>query len=159
MRASISHAEGREYYYFDLLHPPAFDECLGLSLFRAVRRTRHVIIPPQYCRSNGGRNEISKTLQKKIFFRTSFPPKKSVYPRPRIATVICVVVVVSSRHRGRHMHTWRGGLPILFPRPYRIGSIVHVCVHASCRYIINTIPSSRLCVTVGVYPNDGKFLY
>jgi len=89
VRASISHAEGREYYYFDLLHPPAFDECSGLSLFRAVRRTRHVIIPPQHRQSDGGWNEISKTQQKKnfFFFRTSFSPKKSVYPRPRVATV------------------------------------------------------------------------
>lgn len=45
---SISHAEGREYYYFDLLHPPPINECLVFSLFRAVRRTRHVIVPPQH---------------------------------------------------------------------------------------------------------------
>lgn len=89
VRVSISHAEGSEYYYFDLLHPPAIDECSGLSLFRAVRRTRHVIIPPQHHRNDGGWNEISKTLQKPLFFfRTSFPPKKiSLYPSPRVATV------------------------------------------------------------------------
>lgn len=92
VRASISRVEGREYYYFDLLHPPAFDECSGLSLFRAVRRTRHVIIPPQHW------NEISKTLQKKFFFSYFISSRKiSLYPRPRVATVKSSASPSSSR--------------------------------------------------------------
>jgi len=133
--ASVSHAEGREYYYFDLLHPPPFNECSGLFLFRAVRRTRHVIIPPQQHRSDGGRNEISKSLQKPLFFFVhNFLTKNQSLPysATRNSCIIAVaVVVVSSRHRGRPTHTWLGDLPIFLPRPSRIGPIVRVYTHAS----------------------------
>jgi len=143
--------------------PPAFDECSGLSLFRAVRRTRHVIIPPQYRRSDGGWNEISKTLQKPLFFsRSSFPTEKSV------STLVRELQQLNYRRRGRrlvqtprqtHAHLARWSPDTLAPTvSYK--SIVYVCVHASCRYnIINTIPSSRLRATVSVYPNDAKFSY
>lgn len=88
VRTSISHAEGREYY-FDLLHPPSVNECLGLSLFRAVRRTRHVIVPPQHRRSDGDRNTISKSLLRNyyFFFVQYFLQKISLHFCPRVATV------------------------------------------------------------------------
>lgn len=136
VRTSISHAEGREYYYFDLLHPPTINECLGLSLFRAIRRTRHVIVPPQHRRSDGGRNTISKSLLRNYyFFSYSISFKKSVSTLVHESQQLNYRRCIAQTPWQTHAHLARYSFDIL-ARLYRICSIVHVCIHALCILIL-----------------------